>query len=64
MPDKLVVGKAVALVKTNADGVPNAGVVNEGEVPNTNAPLPVSSDITPASSEEVVAAYAEILLVV
>ena len=31
-------------------------VVNEGEVPNTNAPVPVSSDMTPASSDDVVAA--------
>jgi hypothetical protein len=39
----LVNGKPVALVRTAADGVPKAGVVSEGEVANTNAPLPVSS---------------------
>ena len=33
-------------VPTNALGVPNAGVTNVGEVPNTNAPVPVSSEIT------------------
>lgn len=39
-----------------AVAAPMLGVVNEGEVANTNAPEPVSSLITPASSAEVVAA--------
>jgi hypothetical protein len=33
----------VAFVKTNAEGVPNAGVTRVGEVANTNTPVPVSS---------------------
>ena len=52
------------LVPTNAEGVPNAGVTKVGLVPKTNAPLPVSSDITPASCAEVVAAMTERLLLV
>ena len=43
---------------------PMVGVVSEGEVPNTKAPEPVSSLMTPASSEDVVAANAESLLAV
>jgi hypothetical protein len=39
-PDR---GKPVPLVSVTADGVPRLGVVKVGEVPNTNAPLPVSS---------------------
>ena len=39
----VVKGKPVALVKTIAVGVPNAGVTSVGEVANTKAPLPVSS---------------------
>lgn len=46
----------VALVATNAEGVPRAGVTSVGELANTSAPLPVSSLITPASCAEVVAA--------
>jgi len=34
-------GNPVALVNTNADGVPNAGVTNVGLVANTTAPEPV-----------------------
>jgi len=41
-----------------------AGVVSVGLVPNTNAPVPVSSEITPANSAEVVAAWTESLSVV
>ena len=52
------------LVPTSAEGVPNAGVTKVGLVANTNKPLPVSSDITPANSEELVAANTLILLVV
>ena len=51
-------------VPTSADGVPRAGVTKVGEVAKTNAPLPVSSLITPASSADVVAAKAESLSVV
>jgi hypothetical protein len=50
------IGRPVQLVRVPEDGVPNAGVTRVGEVANTNAPLPVSSEITPASSKEVVAA--------
>ena len=37
----VVKGNPVALVKTIADGVPNAGVTNVGLVANTTAPDPV-----------------------
>jgi hypothetical protein len=50
------IGKPVQLVRVPEDGVPNAGVTRVGDVANTNAPLPVSSDITPSNSAEVVAA--------
>ena len=43
-------------------GVPSAGVTNVGLVAKTNAPLPVSSDITPANCAELVAAITERLL--
>ena len=43
---------------------PISGVTRVGVLANTRAPLPVSSEITPASSEEDVAASAEILLYV
>jgi hypothetical protein len=39
-----------------AVATPMVGVVNVGEVANTNAPEPVSSLITPANCDEVVAA--------
>jgi len=39
----VAIGKPVALVSTTAEGVPRAGVTNVGDVPNTNAPVPVSS---------------------
>lgn len=35
-------GRPVQFVQTRADGVPRAGVTSVGEVPNTNAPEPVS----------------------
>ena len=57
-------GKPVQLVKTPEAGVPKAGVTNVGLVAKTKDPEPVSSLITPASSEEEVAAKALILLVV
>jgi hypothetical protein len=37
-------GSPVALVKVAADGVPRSGVTKAGEVANTKAPVPVSSD--------------------
>jgi hypothetical protein len=46
----------MAFVNVADIGVPKAGVTKVGDVPNTNAPLPVSSLITPANSELVVAA--------
>jgi hypothetical protein len=41
---------------------PIAGVTRVGVLANTKAPVPVSSEITPASSADEVAASAEILL--
>jgi len=43
---------------------PMVGVTRVGEVARTSAPLPVSSDMTPASSADVVAANALSLLLV
>jgi hypothetical protein len=45
-------------------GVVKTGELNVGLVANTREPEPVSSEITPASSEEDVAARADILSVV
>ena len=50
------IGRPVQLVKVPEVGVPNNGVVRVGDVANTKSPDPVSSDITPANSEELVAA--------
>jgi hypothetical protein len=62
-PDTPVeIGSPVQLVRVPEDGVPNAGVTRVGDVANTKAPLPVSSEITPASSKEVVAACIDNLL--
>jgi hypothetical protein len=47
-----------------AEATPKVGVTKVGEVANTNAPEPVSSEITPANSDEVVADKALNLLVV
>ena len=62
-PPKLIV---VASVFTSANVV--LGVVSDvviaGLVPNTKAPVPVSSEMTPASSDEEVAAKSESLLLV
>jgi len=52
-PDEI--GNPVQLARSPDDGVPNAGVTRVGEVANTRAPEPVSSEITPANSDEVVA---------
>ena len=49
-------GRPVALVRVAADGVPRLGVVNTALVENTKLPVPVSSEITPANSAEVVEA--------
>ena len=54
----------VTLVITPEAGVPRAGVTRVGEVANTKAPEPVSSEITPLSSKEVVAANTERLFAV
>ena len=50
------IGRPVQLVRVPEVGVPNNGVVRVGDVANTKRPDPVSSDITPANSEEEVAA--------
>ncbi len=56
-PDTPVdIGKPVQFVRVPDEGVPNAGVTRVGLLAKTNAPEPVSSDITPANCEEVVAA--------
>jgi hypothetical protein len=57
-------GNPVALVRVALLGVPSAGVTSVGLVANTKAPEPVSSLITPANSDEVVAASADSLSVV
>jgi len=57
-------GSPVQFVSVPAEGVPMFGVTRVGLVANTRAPEPVSSEITPASSAEVVAAKAESLLAV
>lgn len=54
-----VSGKPVAFVRVPDDGVPSAGVTRVGDVAKTNAPLPVSSEITPANWLLVVAANCE-----
>jgi hypothetical protein len=51
----LLDGIVVPLIDV-AVATPRTGVVRVGLVPNTKAPEPVSSEITPASSAEVVAA--------
>jgi hypothetical protein len=50
------IGRPVALVNVPDAGVPKAGVIKAGLVANTKEPVPVSSEMTPASSVEVVAA--------
>jgi hypothetical protein len=61
-PDEI--GRPVQLVRVPEVGVPSNGVVRVGDVANTKSPLPVSSDITPANSEEEVAACTDNLSVV
>jgi len=50
------IGNPVQLVRVPEPGVPNTGVMKVGVLLKTNRPLPLSSDITPANSAEVVAA--------
>ena len=59
-PDEI--GKPVQLVRVPEPGVPNAGVMKVGVLLKTNRPVPLSSDITPANSAEVVAAWIDNLL--
>lgn len=54
----VLIGKPVALVSVALAGVPSAGVTSVGLFAKTSAPLPVSSEMTPASSEDDVAANA------
>ncbi len=49
LPTVRLAAVPVILVPTRAVGVPKAGVTNVGLVAKTNAPEPVSSDITPAN---------------
>ena len=56
------IGRPVQLVRVPEVGVPNNGVVRVGDVANTKRPDPVSSDITPANSDDEVAANALSLL--
>jgi hypothetical protein len=51
-----VLGDAPAKATEVADATPNVGVTKVGEVAKTKAPEPVSLLITPANSDEVVAA--------
>jgi hypothetical protein len=50
------IGSPVVFVSTPDVGVPSAGVTKVGDVANTKEPVPVSSEITPRSSADVVAA--------
>lgn len=59
-----LIGNPVALVRVTDVGVPNTGVTRVGDVANTKEPEPVSSEITPASSADVVAACTDNLSVV
>lgn len=58
----VLTGSPVQLVKVPALGVPIFGVTSVGLVANTSEPVPVSSEITPRSSSDVVAANALSLL--
>ena len=52
-----VAGAVIAtLLIEVALATPRVGVVRDGDVAKTSAPLPVSSDITPASCDDVVEA--------
>ena len=54
-------GKPVAFVSVTDVGVPSIGVTSVGLVANTSEPVPVSSDMTPRNSAEVVDANADSL---
>ena len=43
------IGNPVPFVNITAEGVPKSGEISVGVLANTNAPPPVSSEITPAS---------------
>ena len=58
------IGYPVQLVKVPEPGVPNTGVMKVGVLLKTNRPVPVSSDITPANSDDEVAACTDNLSVV
>ena len=58
------IGNPVALVSVPDVGVPRIGLTNVGVLANTNAPVPVSSEITPANWADVVAANCAKVLVV
>jgi len=58
----VLIGRPVQLVSVPLCGVPRTGVTRVGVLAKTRDPEPVSSEITPASSAEEVAANAEILL--
>jgi hypothetical protein len=60
----VLIGKPLALVSVTLEGVPRAGVISVGLLAKTNAPVPVSSEMTPASSAEEVAAKSLSLLAV
>ena len=60
----MLIGKPVAFVSVALCGVPRIGVTSVGVLAKTNAPVPVSSEITPASSLDDVAANALNLLAV
>jgi hypothetical protein len=49
----VLIGRPVPLVKVTADGVPRFGVTKVGDVPNTSAPVPVSSEMMFASFADV-----------
>src|SRR5438552_16355017 len=55
-PVRLAKGKPVQFVKTPLVGVPSNGAMRVGVFAKTAAPVPVSSERTPASCAEVVAA--------
>ena len=46
------IGRPEQFVSVPAEGVPISGVVNDGLVPNTKAPVPVSSSIDAARLAE------------
>jgi hypothetical protein len=55
---------SVSLLMLVAVATPNVGVTKVGVLANTKAPLPVSSDIRPNNSNDVVAAKSDNLLLV